>query len=133
MPEALVPRTGTHRKQSMRSGGRRCNWNTRETAHALRGMPLIKAKRYLENVLAHKQAIPFTRLSRGNADIDAEVKGWMWMLFTSFTSRPTRHKNKDVVHLVLTEELTSETQTDSSVSQAANHNIAQYWISTRKV
>ncbi|GKF09649.1 hypothetical protein Tco_0043873, partial [Tanacetum coccineum] len=43
-----------------------------------------------------------------NADTDAEVKGWMWMLFTSFTSRRTRHKNKDVVHLVLTEELTLE-------------------------
>lgn len=39
--------------------------NTRETAHALRKMPLIKAKRYLEDVLAHKQAIPFTRFCRG--------------------------------------------------------------------
>ncbi|PWA85226.1 ribosomal protein L22/L17 [Artemisia annua] len=39
--------------------------NTRETAHALYKMPLIKAKRYLEDVLAHKQAIPFTRFSRG--------------------------------------------------------------------
>ncbi|GJS86814.1 hypothetical protein Tco_0769450 [Tanacetum coccineum] len=63
-----------------------------------------------------------------NVDIDVEVKGWIWMLFTSFTSRRTRHKNKDVVHLVLTEELTSKTQTDSSVSQDANDNIAQYWI-----
>ncbi|KAL6177624.1 hypothetical protein ACLB2K_049149 [Fragaria x ananassa] len=39
--------------------------NTRETAHALRKMPLVKAKRYLEDVLVHKQAIPFTRFSRG--------------------------------------------------------------------
>ncbi|KAM7269809.1 hypothetical protein ACFE04_025306 [Oxalis oulophora] len=39
--------------------------NTRETAHALRKLPLIKAKRYLEDVLAHKQAIPFTRFCRG--------------------------------------------------------------------
>ncbi|PWA76227.1 ribosomal protein L22/L17 [Artemisia annua] len=39
--------------------------NTRETAHALHKMPLIKAKRYLEDVLAHKQAIPFTRFRRG--------------------------------------------------------------------
>ncbi|CAI9767370.1 unnamed protein product [Fraxinus pennsylvanica] len=39
--------------------------NTRETAHALRKMPLSKAKRYLEDVLAHKQAIPFTRFCRG--------------------------------------------------------------------
>ncbi|GFY99982.1 ribosomal protein L22p/L17e family protein [Actinidia rufa] len=39
--------------------------NTRETAHAIRKMPLTKAKRYLEDVLAHKQAIPFTRFCRG--------------------------------------------------------------------
>lgn len=39
--------------------------NTRETAHALRKMPLDKAKRYLEDVIAHKQAIPFTRFCRG--------------------------------------------------------------------
>ncbi|KAI8543960.1 hypothetical protein RHMOL_Rhmol08G0257900 [Rhododendron molle] len=39
--------------------------NTRETAHAIRKLPLTKAKRYLEDVLAHKQAIPFTRFCRG--------------------------------------------------------------------
>lgn len=39
--------------------------NTRETAHAIRKLPLMKAKRYLEDVLAHKQAIPFTRFCRG--------------------------------------------------------------------
>ncbi|GJY25725.1 60S ribosomal protein L17-2-like protein, partial [Tanacetum coccineum] len=44
----------------------RCHFkNTRETAHALRKMSLIKAKRYLEDVLVHKQAIPFTRFCRG--------------------------------------------------------------------
>nr|KAJ0204810.1 hypothetical protein LSAT_V11C500233660 [Lactuca sativa] len=44
----------------------RCHFkNTRETAHAIRKMPLIKAKRYLEDVLVHKQAIPFTRFCRG--------------------------------------------------------------------
>ncbi|KAI3763482.1 hypothetical protein L2E82_13371 [Cichorium intybus] len=44
----------------------RCHFkNTRETAHAIRKMPLIKAKRYLEDVLIHKQAIPFTRFCRG--------------------------------------------------------------------
>ena len=42
-----------------------CLQNTRETAHALRKMPLIKAKRYLEDVLVHKQAIPFTLFCRG--------------------------------------------------------------------
>ena len=42
-----------------------CEQNTRETAHAIRKLPLIKAKRYLEDVIAHKQAIPFTRFCRG--------------------------------------------------------------------
>ncbi|KAH0984563.1 hypothetical protein GBA52_011740 [Prunus armeniaca] len=36
--------------------------NTRETAHAIRKMQLGKAKSYLEDVLAHKQAIPFRPL-----------------------------------------------------------------------
>ncbi|KAL4192474.1 hypothetical protein AMTRI_Chr06g194450 [Amborella trichopoda] len=39
--------------------------NTRETAFALRKLPLAKAKRYLEDVLAHKQAIPFRRFCGG--------------------------------------------------------------------
>ncbi|KAF4378812.1 hypothetical protein F8388_006263 [Cannabis sativa] len=39
--------------------------NTRETAFAIRKLPLIKAKRYLEDVLVHKQAIPFRRFCRG--------------------------------------------------------------------
>lgn len=42
-----------------------CLQNTRETAHALRKLPLAKAKSYLEDVLAHKQAIPFRRFCRG--------------------------------------------------------------------
>ncbi|KAF9677796.1 hypothetical protein SADUNF_Sadunf08G0144800 [Salix dunnii] len=39
--------------------------NTRETAFSLRKLPLAKAKRYLEDVLAHKQAIPFRRFCGG--------------------------------------------------------------------
>lgn len=42
-----------------------CGQNTRETAHAIRKLGLNKAKRYLEDVIAHKQAIPFTRFCRG--------------------------------------------------------------------
>ncbi|GKE54272.1 60S ribosomal protein L17-2, partial [Tanacetum coccineum] len=94
-----------HHNEKLLEGDLHCSENTKEPAHTLRGMPLIKAKRYLEDALAHKQAILFTRLCHGNGDIDAEVKGWMWMLFTSFTSRQTRHENKDVVYLVLTKEL----------------------------
>ncbi|GJY46935.1 60S ribosomal protein L17-2-like protein [Tanacetum coccineum] len=95
---------------------------TRETAHALCGMPLIKAKRYLEDVLEHKQAILFTCLCRGNADINTEVKGWMWMFFTTFTSRRTKHKNKDVVHLLLTEELTEYLPVLRPPSTEEHHN-----------
>ncbi|GMN49225.1 hypothetical protein TIFTF001_018389 [Ficus carica] len=39
--------------------------NTRETAFAIRKLPLGKAKRYLEDVLVHKQAIPFRRFCGG--------------------------------------------------------------------
>ncbi|KAJ8449586.1 hypothetical protein Cgig2_005608 [Carnegiea gigantea] len=39
--------------------------NTRETAFAIRKLPLAKAKRYLEDVHAHKQAIPFRRFCGG--------------------------------------------------------------------
>ncbi|KAG8479759.1 hypothetical protein CXB51_029608 [Gossypium anomalum] len=39
--------------------------NTRETAFAIRKLPLTKAKKYLEDVIAHKQAIPFRRFCGG--------------------------------------------------------------------
>ena len=39
--------------------------NTRESAHALRNMELNKAKKYLEDVLAHKRVIPFRRFCGG--------------------------------------------------------------------
>ena len=72
--------------------------NTRETAFAIRKLPLVKAKRYLEDVLAHKQAIPFRRFCRGvgrtaqaknrfildllkNAESNAEVLYTLFFLF----------------------------------------------------
>ncbi|CAI0381129.1 unnamed protein product [Linum tenue] len=39
--------------------------NTRETAFSIRKLSLVKAKSYLEDVIAHKQAIPFRRFCRG--------------------------------------------------------------------
>ncbi|XP_020245346.1 60S ribosomal protein L17-like [Asparagus officinalis] len=42
-----------------------CEQNTRETAFAIRKLALTKAKRYLEDVIAHKQAIPFRRYCGG--------------------------------------------------------------------
>ena len=39
--------------------------NTHQTAQAIRGMQLKKAQKYLEDVLEHKQAIPFTHFNGG--------------------------------------------------------------------
>ncbi|KAJ7545224.1 hypothetical protein O6H91_09G111600 [Diphasiastrum complanatum] len=39
--------------------------NTREAAQAIKRLQLSKAKRYLEDVIAHKQAIPFRRFCGG--------------------------------------------------------------------
>ena len=39
--------------------------NTRETAFALRGLELKKAKKYLENVVDHKECVPFRRYCGG--------------------------------------------------------------------
>lgn len=39
--------------------------NSREAAQAIKHMELAKAKRYLEDVCAHKQAIPFRRFCGG--------------------------------------------------------------------
>ena len=39
--------------------------NTRKTAHVIGKLPLAKAKRYLDDVLVHKQAIHFTHFYKG--------------------------------------------------------------------
>ncbi|XP_043241288.1 60S ribosomal protein L17-like isoform X3 [Amphibalanus amphitrite] len=39
--------------------------NTYETAKVLKKMPLRRATRYLKNVIAHKECVPFTRFSGG--------------------------------------------------------------------
>ena len=39
--------------------------NTRETANALKRMPLNRAKTYLKNVIAKKEIIPFRRFMGG--------------------------------------------------------------------
>ena len=54
--------------------------NTREGAMALRKMELGKAKKYLEDVLAHKRVIPFHRFC-GGVGRTAQVRwgeGRMW-------------------------------------------------------
>lgn len=39
--------------------------NTRETAQAIKGMKLSKAQKYLQDVVDHKQAVPFRRFKGG--------------------------------------------------------------------
>ena len=39
--------------------------NTRESAHALRGMSLVKAKAYMQAVIDHKRCVPFLRFNGG--------------------------------------------------------------------
>ena len=39
--------------------------NSRETAMALKGRELAKAKKYLEDVIDHKRAVPFRRFCGG--------------------------------------------------------------------
>ncbi|CAL0324889.1 unnamed protein product [Lupinus luteus] len=72
--------------------------NTRETAFSIRKLPLVKAKRYLEDVLAHKQAIPFRRFCRG-VGRTAQAKN-------RHSNGSIRHKGKGVVPTVPMEELT---------------------------
>merc|ERR1712230_40906 len=44
----------------------RCHFkNTRETAHAIRGMMLRKAQSYLQHVVEHKEVVPFRRFCGG--------------------------------------------------------------------
>lgn len=47
--------------------------NTRETANAIRGMALTKAQKYLRDVLAHKDAVPF-RIHTGGIGRHAQAK-----------------------------------------------------------
>ena len=47
--------------------------NTRETAQAINGMELKKAIKYLNNVLEHKQAIPYRRF-KGSIGRTAQAK-----------------------------------------------------------
>ena len=51
--------------------------NTRETAYAIRGFPLKKAQKYLQDVIAHKDIVPFRRYHGGIARHSQVAKyGW---------------------------------------------------------
>lgn len=47
--------------------------NTREVTHAIRGLPLKRAKAFLTNVIAHKEAVPFCRFN-GGVGRSAQIK-----------------------------------------------------------
>ena len=49
--------------------------NTRETANALKGMGLKRAQKYLEDVIAHKDIVPFRRFTGGPGH-KAQCKRW---------------------------------------------------------
>jgi large subunit ribosomal protein L17e len=44
---------------------RLCLQNTRETAQAIKKMPIHRAVTYLKNVIAHKEIVPFRRFTGG--------------------------------------------------------------------
>ncbi|XP_071035131.1 large ribosomal subunit protein uL22 isoform X1 [Parasteatoda tepidariorum] len=49
--------------------------NTRETAQAIKKMPLRRAQRYLKNVISKKEIVPFRRFN-GTVGRKAQVKAW---------------------------------------------------------
>ncbi|CAG0919011.1 unnamed protein product [Notodromas monacha] len=49
--------------------------NTRETAQAIKKMPLHRALKYLKNVVAHKECVPFRRFN-GGVGRCAQAKAW---------------------------------------------------------
>ncbi|UYV72555.1 RPL17 [Cordylochernes scorpioides] len=51
--------------------------NTRETAQAIKHMPLRRAQRYLKNVIAKKEIVPFRRFN-GGVGRKAQVKQHHW-------------------------------------------------------
>ncbi|KAI8489210.1 PREDICTED: 60S ribosomal protein L17-like [Branchiostoma belcheri] len=51
--------------------------NTRETANAIKGMHIRKATRFLKDVTAKKQIVPFRRYN-GGVGRKAQCKAWRW-------------------------------------------------------
>merc|ERR1712226_1733458 len=52
---------------------------SRETAMAIRGMELNRAKKYLEDVIAHKDIVPFRRFTTGPGH-HAQCKNHTWAI-----------------------------------------------------
>ena len=59
--------------------------NTRETAQAIKAMPLHRASKYLKNVIAHKEIVPFRRFM-GGVGRHAQAKVMIALTFILFVS-----------------------------------------------
>ena len=58
--------------------------NTRETAQAIKAMPLHRASKYLKNVIAHKEIVPFRRFMGGvgrHAQAKVKISALIIILF----------------------------------------------------
>merc|ERR1712112_172237 len=77
--------------------------NTRETAQAIKSMPLHRATKYLKNVVAHKEIVPFRRFMGGvGRHAQAKVHGTAqgrWPLKTAESN--AEYKGLDPDHLVI--------------------------------
>ena len=63
--------------------------NTRETAQAIKAMPLHRASKYLKNVIAHKEIVPFRRFMGGvgrhaQAKVNISVLIRMFSMMSSY-------------------------------------------------
>merc|ERR1711872_124934 len=62
---AIEPDNATKSAKAKGSNLRVHGKNTRETAQAIKSMPLHRASKYLKNVIAHKEIVPFRRFMGG--------------------------------------------------------------------
>ena len=88
-PEAgAVSKTAKARASDLRTSFK----NMRETAMAIKNMPLVKARSYLERVLKHKDCVPLRRFN-GSAGRTSLVKNHKF-------AGPGRFPEKSVKHLL---------------------------------
>merc|ERR1711933_494521 len=87
--------------------------NTRETAQAIKKMPLHRASKYLKNVIAHKEIVPFRRFMGGvgrhaQAKVHGTAQGRWPLKSAEFllqllknAERNAEYKGLDPDHLVI--------------------------------
>merc|ERR1712080_3672 len=76
--------------------------NTREAANAIKKMPLHRATKYLKNVIAHKEIIPFRRFMGGvGRHAQAAVHGTAAGRLPKNAESNAEYKGLDADHLVV--------------------------------